>query len=431
MADDNKRITSNRNSMPPDGLAPWNYGSQSMQSIRSTKPDRLYKVWPGNNKFLCAGRLVLGPDAGSLYLSSFLIGCPAFTFCIRMLVRIKEHDPLYGYGVLTTGVVLTFMDLLFLFMTSARDPGIVPRNNRLTEEDDFDRSSSLDLVAGKSSSLRIPRTKDVPVNGYIVKVKFCDTCRLYRPPRASHCSICNNCVQKFDHHCPWVGQCIGLRNYRSFIFFITTSTFLCMYVFTFSLINLLRKKGGLLRSMSHDITSVILVVYCFIAVWFVGGLTVFHFYLMSSNQTTYENFRYRYDKDKNPYNFGLFNNLKQFFMTKTPPSAINFRELVLVEDVYIPETPSSTESFSGFRNNLDLAMIQGLTKNGSVALPSVLQNLDYADIDDKYKKQVGNVGTSRDLVMFALGQASAQQGHQATVRDAAATANRAEQDDAR
>lgn len=63
-------------------------------------------VW---QKFLCGGRLVLGPDAGSLYLSSFLIGCPAITFCIRMLIRIREHDPLYGYGVLTTGVVLTLM----------------------------------------------------------------------------------------------------------------------------------------------------------------------------------------------------------------------------------------------------------------------------------------------------------------------------------
>ena len=64
MADDNKRITSNRNSMPPDGLAPWNYGSQSMQSIRSTKPERLYKVWPGNN--VCS--LLIKHEFGLMFL---------------------------------------------------------------------------------------------------------------------------------------------------------------------------------------------------------------------------------------------------------------------------------------------------------------------------------------------------------------------------
>lgn len=60
-------------------------------------------------KFYCGGRLVFGPDASSLFLSSFLIGAPAISFCIRMLVRIEEHDPLYGYGVLITGCVLTFL----------------------------------------------------------------------------------------------------------------------------------------------------------------------------------------------------------------------------------------------------------------------------------------------------------------------------------
>jgi len=74
------------------------------------------------------------------------------------------------------------------------------------------------------------------------------------------------------------------RNYRFFILFVSTSTFLCVYVFTFSLINLLRRSKGVLHSLSDDLVSVILVVYCFVVVWFVGGLTVFHFYLMSTNQ---------------------------------------------------------------------------------------------------------------------------------------------------
>lgn len=109
-------------------------------------------------------------------------------------------------------------DFTFLYLTSGRDPGIIPRNLQLPESDEiFDSSTpSLEWVNSKAPNLRIPRTKDVIVNNVTVKVKFCDTCLLYRPPRASHCSICNNCVQRFDHHCPWVGQCIAVVMGKSF-----------------------------------------------------------------------------------------------------------------------------------------------------------------------------------------------------------------------
>lgn len=96
--------------------------------------------------------------------------------------------------------------LLLLLITSAQDPGIVPRASHPPEED-FAYGNPL---AGETPGrLQFPRIKEVMVNGMLVKIKYCDTCMIYRPPRCSHCSICNNCVERFDHHCPWVGQCIG------------------------------------------------------------------------------------------------------------------------------------------------------------------------------------------------------------------------------
>lgn len=360
---------------------------------------RVYQVWKGNNKFLCGGRIVFGDDAGSLILTSILIGAPAITFCVRMIVKTRGHSPFFIYPVLTGAILLTLLDFVFLFLTSGRDPGIIPRNS---EPPEFDEGSnfntpSMEWVAAKASStMKIPRVKDVMVNGHSVKVKFCDTCLLYRPPRASHCSVCNNCVMKFDHHCPWVGQCIGLRNYANFMMFISTSTVLCTYVFVFSWINiLLERRRSIWRVMSHDVLSLVLIIYCFVIIWFVGGLTVFHFYLICTNQTTYENFRYRYDKKKNPYTDGIAENMKEVFCSKIPPSMINFRAWASEEEDTIKSSTTSattTRSDGGdrctteSRHKADHTQELGATSKG---LPIILRNLDYGPFDDSLKRRAG------------------------------------------
>ncbi|XP_023768502.1 probable protein S-acyltransferase 3 isoform X1 [Lactuca sativa] len=323
-------------------------GSDTPNSLPPPKTKRLYQVWKGRNKFCCGGRLVFGADGGSVILSTILIGAPAITFCIKMFFNIKNDKTNFGFVELSIGIILTLLDLIFLFMTSASNPGIVRRNKRPPEyEESFDfRSQSLRWMNGSVMSMRIPRIKDMLVNGHTIKVKYCDTCMLYRPPRASHCSVCNNCVQRFDHHCPWVGQCIGGRNYRFFIVFIMTSTALCIYVFTFSLIDVIRQHGSLWNSLSKDAISVALVGYSFVCSWFVGGLCVFHIFLISTNQTTYENFRYRYEKKKNPYNEGFRKNLKDIFGSKLPP-AIDFREWVTVEEEDEDEDASMSHRFGG------------------------------------------------------------------------------------
>uniref|UniRef100_A0A7N0TP25 S-acyltransferase n=1 Tax=Kalanchoe fedtschenkoi TaxID=63787 RepID=A0A7N0TP25_KALFE len=299
---------------------------------------RVYQAWPGNNKFLFGGRLIFGPDVRSLLVTLLLITVPVIIFCVFVARHLRHHFATYnsGYAILVVATLFTIYVLLLLLCTSARDPGIVPRNSH-PPEDEFRYDSGVSNEPGgrQTPSLQFARSKEVIVNGVPVKVKYCDTCMLYRPPRCSHCSICNNCVERFDHHCPWVGQCIALRNYRYFFMFVSSATLLCIYVFCFSAfyIKVLmdENQSSVWRAMKESPASVVLMAYCFIALWFVGGLTGFHLYLISRNQTTYENFRYKADRRTNVYNRGCLNNFLEVFCMEVKPSKNNFRAFIQEE----------------------------------------------------------------------------------------------------
>ncbi|XWS68709.1 hypothetical protein CRYUN_Cryun04dG0114800 [Craigia yunnanensis] len=314
--------------------------SDSNRRIIDTNSTTLrgYQVWKGNNRFCLGGRLIYGPDVRSIFLTISLIVIPVILFCAFVSQRlIHEFDHHLGNLIVAILILFTVYDLILLLLTSGRDPGIIPRNLHPPELEEDGSTMSTDW-AGSQSGVGIPSlppTKDVAVNGVIVKVKYCQTCMLYRPPRCSHCSICNNCVERFDHHCPWVGQCIGKRNYRFFFMFVSSTTILCLYVFAFCWVNIKKIMDeyhcNLWRAFLKSPVSGILILYTFVTAWFVGGLTVFHLYLIFTNQTTYENFRYRYDSKRNPYNRGCVRNIFEIFFSKIPKSKSNFRAKVKLD----------------------------------------------------------------------------------------------------
>ncbi|XP_057795387.1 protein S-acyltransferase 8-like [Salvia miltiorrhiza] len=311
---------------------------------------RVHEVWKGNNIFFLGGRLIFGPDARSLLVTLLLIIAPVVIFCVFVARHLRHQFSTYnaGYAIIVAAIVFTIHVLGLLLLTSSRDPGIVPRNSHPPEEEfRYDTSASVEVGGRQTPSLQFPRTKEVMVNGLPIRVKYCDTCMLYRPPRCSHCSICNNCVERFDHHCPWVGQCIGMRNYRYFFCFVSSAALLCIYVFSISAfyIKVLMDdhKGTVWKAMKESPASVILMGYSFISLWFVGGLTGFHLYLISTNQTTYENFRYRADNRINVYDRGCLNNFFEVFCTKVKPSKNNFRALVQ-EESQRPPVPTSRDA---------------------------------------------------------------------------------------
>ena len=176
---------------------------------------------------------------------------------------------------------------------------------------------------------------DVEVNGKRVTLKWNDSCNFYQPPRAHHCSINNDCVEKFDHHCPWVGTTIGQRNYRTFLLFVFNTSLLCVYTFALCALQVHVKqhpKGGPALSVAAALAkapaAVAVMVICFLGFFFVGGLASFHAYLVATNQTTYENFRYGYDKTSNPYSRGsCWLNCLEVWCTPRLPPKVDFRAL--------------------------------------------------------------------------------------------------------
>ncbi|KAJ2725895.1 Eukaryotic peptide chain release factor GTP-binding subunit [Coemansia sp. Benny D115] len=153
--------------------------------------------------------------------------------------------------------------------------------------------------SGDAYRMYPPMTKLVTINNTQVRLKYCETCRIYRPPRASHCRLCDNCVENEDHHCIWLNNCIGRRNYRYFYSFLFSTTALGLYIIAFSLVRLIlplhRPEGSSLEhhesfaaSIRHHPVVLALIIYVFINLSMVGGLFAYHTILISRNITTHE-----------------------------------------------------------------------------------------------------------------------------------------------
>ena len=60
----------------------------------------------------------------------------------------------------------------------------------------------------------IVQKKNIDINN----MEYCNICQVYynEDKKVQHCKMCNICVEKMDHHCVWVGKCVGKNNIFSF-----------------------------------------------------------------------------------------------------------------------------------------------------------------------------------------------------------------------
>jgi hypothetical protein len=73
---------------------------------------------------------------------------------------------------------------------------------------------------------------------------YCDRCKIYYNPKdkVQHCSSCKVCIKKLDHHCVWVGKCVGKNNIRSFFGMVIAVAFFYIYIIACVVIYTLKSK---------------------------------------------------------------------------------------------------------------------------------------------------------------------------------------------
>ncbi|GAB2223466.1 hypothetical protein Droror1_Dr00017607 [Drosera rotundifolia] len=265
--------------------------SNSMTPTRQSASHLLHQPLPTNmnhfNKFKSLPILTLLPTISLIFYTTI------FVFL---------HDWLGLKSPLGTAnaLIFSFLSLLLgysFWVCVITDPGNV--NEGYVPDVEGNHGESED---GENGALRMSR---------------CDKCYVYKPLRTHHCRVCKRCILKMDHHCTWINNCVGYRNYKPFVLLVFYGALCSMYSTIIFVGSAIHKDWS-----SQTISIQIYYVICGVAVvglWItLITLLGWHVYLLTQNMTSIEyqeGLRASWLARKSgqcyhhPYNLGAFRNI--------------------------------------------------------------------------------------------------------------------------
>lgn len=156
----------------------------------------------GNNIVLF-NKYVFGPK-NFLWLLILIMVAIAISFYLYL----RFIGDFYSKKVYYVLYIFFFLTEYFMFVSFLIEPGIIPRNSP-----EF-------MIDENKNKLNESEEKNGKVLPRIFTKRICETCKIVRPPGASHCNQCDNCVMDFDHHCIFISNCVGRRNHKTFYLFL-------------------------------------------------------------------------------------------------------------------------------------------------------------------------------------------------------------------
>lgn len=185
-------------------------------------------------------------------MQAFFYGSQIFVYTLHVFVlsasllydtslrrRVIAHD--FMYCIILLGFIIAE---LYLLRIAGQNPGVVAT----AKTDDLGDLSVelLDLTQDhqghidNESNNRLRMSADInpSVNRLsmifeampIPRRRYCELCQIEQPFRTKHCNQCQACIAKYDHHCFWIGGCVGELNVRKFfaMLFVQNATYLWM-----------------------------------------------------------------------------------------------------------------------------------------------------------------------------------------------------------